>query len=152
MVAGRLSAASAATPQTQADAAATALLEASEAPTLVLSADNARSASAAPAAPTAKTAVLGTPQASDDPRASDDAVAERAVAAAFQPAPKRSRRWLRPAIAVVLLAVIAIGVILLVHPVIVSLTQPQTAPTETLPSLPGELGVHLEQLEEAVTR
>ena len=152
MAAGRLSAA---TPQTQADTAPTALLEASEAPTLVLSADTAGTTvaePATPAAPTAKTAVLGTPQASDDLRANDDAVAERAVAAAVQPAPKRSRRWLRPTIAVVLLAVIAIGVILLVHPVIVSLTQPQTAPTETLPSLPGELGVHLEQLEEAVTR
>lgn len=155
MAAGHLSAVPATTPQTQPDAAPTALLEASEAPTLVLSADTAGTTvaePATPAAPTAKTAVLGTPQASDDLRANDDAVAERAVAAAFQPAPKRSRRWLRPTIAVVLLAVIAIGVILLVHPVIVSLTQPQTAPTETLPSLPGELGVHLEQLEEAVTR
>jgi hypothetical protein len=107
------------------DAAPTALLEPADAPTLL----------------------LGAPAAN-----ADAVVAERAVAAAFQPAPKRSRRWLRPTIAVVLLAVIATGAALLVHPMIASLTQPQTAPTETLPSLPGELGVHLEQLEEAVTR
>ncbi|MEF3404551.1 serine/threonine-protein kinase [Agromyces sp. CCNWLW203] len=99
----------------------------------------------------APTRVLGTPTASDD-AAGDDAVAERAVAAAFRPAPKRSRRWLRPAIAVVLLAVIATGAVMLVHPMIASLSQPQIEPTETLPVLPGELGVHLEQLEEAVTR
>lgn len=116
MAAGRLS--------TTPDAAPTLLLEASDAPTLVL----------------------------DAPEPSDDAIAERAVAAAFQPAPKRSRRWLRPTIAVALLAVIATGAVLLVHPMIASITQPQTTPTETLPTLPGELGVHLERLEEAVTR
>jgi serine/threonine protein kinase len=116
MAAGRLS--------TTPDAAPTLLLEASDAPTLVL----------------------------DPPEPSDDAIAERAVAAAFQPAPKRSRRWLRPTIAVALLAVIATGAVLLVHPMIASITQPQTTPTETLPTLPGELGVHLERLEEAVTR
>ncbi|KQZ09568.1 hypothetical protein ASD23_15280 [Agromyces sp. Root1464] len=115
------------TGSTAPDGAPTALLDASDAPTLVLPTDPA-------------------------PRASDDAIAERAVAAAFQPAPKPSRRWLRPTIAVVLLAVIAVGIALIVPPAIASLTQPQTAPTETLPTLPGELGVHLEQLEEAVTR
>jgi hypothetical protein len=108
-----------------AHAAATALLESADAPTLLLSAPAANA---------------------------DAVVAERAVAAAFRPAPKRSRRWLRPAIAIVLLAVIAIGALLIIPPAIAGLTQPQTAPTETLPSLPGELGVHLERLEEAVTR
>lgn len=124
MAAGQLSTAPAMASTAQMDVAATAVLEASDAPTLVLGA----------------------------PEASDGAVAARAVAAAFQPAPTRSRRWIRPTIAVGLLVVIAIGIALLVPPVIASLTQPQTAPTETLPTVPGELGVHLEQLEEAVTR
>ena len=124
MAAGRLSTSSATTPMPRQDAATTVLLEASDAPTRLLGATDA----------------------------GDDAVAARAVASAFQPAPKRTRRWLRPVIAVVLLAVIAVGIALLVPSVIATLTQPQTAPTETLPSLPGELGLHLEQLEEAVTR
>ncbi|MFC9559346.1 serine/threonine-protein kinase [Agromyces sp. NPDC056965] len=124
MAAGRLSTAPDMAATTQMDVAATAVLEASDAPTLVLG----------------------------SPEADDGAVAARAVAAAFQPAPAPSRRWVRPTIAVGLLVVIAIGIALLVPPVIASLTQPQTAPTETLPTVPGELGVHLEQLEEAVTR
>ncbi|NYG21513.1 hypothetical protein BJY17_002260 [Agromyces hippuratus] len=130
-----------ATEATRADAAATVLLEASDAPTLVLPASRTVAASS-----TATTAVLGTPE------GADGAVAARAVASAFEPAPTPSRRWVRPAIAVGLLLVIAIGIALLVPPVVASLTGPQPVPTETLPTLPGELGVHLEQLEEAVTR
>ncbi|MBM7832665.1 serine/threonine protein kinase [Agromyces cerinus] len=125
----------------RADAATTVLHEASDAPTLVLPASRTAAASSA-----ATTAVLGTPE------GADGAVAARAVASAFEPAPTPSRRWVRPAIAVGLLVVIAIGIALLVPPVVASLTGPQPVPTETLPTLPGELGVHLEQLEEAVTR
>ncbi|PWC05486.1 serine/threonine-protein kinase [Agromyces badenianii] len=112
-----------------ADPAATEPLEASDAPTVVM-----------PAGTGARTGT-GT----------DDAVAARAVAAAMHSAPRPSRRWMRPAIAVILLAVIAVGAVLLVPPVVASLTDPPTAPAEPLPSLPGELGVHLEQLDEAVT-
>ncbi|WP_159440957.1 serine/threonine-protein kinase [Agromyces cerinus] len=128
----------------RADAATTVLHEASDAPTLVMPAS--RTAAAASTATTATTAVLGAPE------EADGAVASRAVASAFEPAPTRSRRWVRPAIAVGLLVVIVIGIALLVPPVVASLTGPQPVPTETLPALPGELGVHLEQLEEAVTR
>ncbi|WP_157000800.1 serine/threonine-protein kinase [Agromyces laixinhei] len=119
------------TTTTEPDAAATAVLEASDA-TVKL-----------PATPTD---TLGATT------SSDDTVAARAVAAALTPAPARSRRWVRPAISIALLGLIAIGAALIIPPAIASLTQPSTAPAEPLPSLPGELGVHLEQLGEAVTR
>ncbi|MGW9631096.1 serine/threonine-protein kinase [Agromyces sp. NPDC055520] len=141
MAAGRLD-----TKPTGTDAAATVLHEASDAPTLMLPTERVGTTAGAAAPATAATVVLGAPVASDGD------VAARAVASAFDPAPTRSRRWLRPAIAVGLLVVIAIGALLLVPPVVASLTEPPTAPAEPLPSVPGELGVHLEQLDEAVTR
>ncbi len=59
------------------------------------------------------------------------------------------RRWVRPAIAIGLL--LAIGAV--VFAVLSSaLSAPTTTSTpEPLPSVPGELGVHLEQLDEAVS-
>ncbi|WP_162257728.1 serine/threonine-protein kinase [Agromyces sp. Root81] len=145
------------------DAATTVLHEASDA-TRVLPAGGEATPVATQGAATAATAVLGTND------RSDDAVAARAIAAAMRPAPTRSRRadraersersddsdtsrrWVRPAIAIVLLAIIAIGAALLIVPSIASSMQPPAAPSEPLPSLPGELGVHLERLDEAVTR
>ena len=59
------------------------------------------------------------------------------------------RRWVRPAIAVALLATIAVVLFTLLQSV---LSAPTTSTTpEPLPSVPGELGGHLEQLDEAVT-
>lgn len=59
------------------------------------------------------------------------------------------RRWVRPAIAVSLLVAIGAVVAWLLFG---ALTAPTTTPEpEPLPAVPGELGVHLEQLDEAVT-
>jgi eukaryotic-like serine/threonine-protein kinase len=63
---------------------------------------------------------------------------------------EQKRRWARPAVAISLLAVIGAVVATLL---ISTLNTPEsTSPTqEPLPSLPGELGVHLQELDEAVT-
>jgi serine/threonine protein kinase len=63
---------------------------------------------------------------------------------------EQPRRWARPAIAISLIAVIGAVVAALL---ISTLNSPEsTSPTqEPLPSLPGELGVHLQELDEAVT-
>lgn len=59
------------------------------------------------------------------------------------------RRWVRPAIAVSLLVAIGAVVAWLLFG---ALTAPTTTPEpEPLPAVPGELGVHLEQLDEAVS-
>jgi hypothetical protein len=59
------------------------------------------------------------------------------------------RRWVRPLIAIALLLVV-LGVA--AWSVIGALSAPSTAPEpEPLPAVPGDLGVHLEQLDEAVT-
>jgi len=59
------------------------------------------------------------------------------------------RRWVRPLIAIGLLLVV-LGVAAWI--VIGALSAPTTAPEPApLPAVPGELGVHLEQLDEAVT-
>jgi hypothetical protein len=82
----------------------------------------------------------------------DQSQAARAVAAAMQPTPRRSRRWVRPAIAITLLAAIAVVLALVLPGAIAGLgtaPEPSLAP---LPSVPGELGVHLEELDEAVTQ
>jgi hypothetical protein len=81
----------------------------------------------------------------------DASQAERAVAAAMTPAPRRAAaRWVRPAIGATLLAGIALAAALLLPGAITasSTPEPSLAP---LPSVPGELGVHLEELDEAVT-
>ncbi|MDQ0893841.1 serine/threonine-protein kinase [Agromyces ramosus] len=81
----------------------------------------------------------------------DQNQAARAVAAALQPAPRASRRWVRPAIAATLLAAIAVVAALVLPGAIAGLgTAPEPSLTP-LPSVPGELGVHLEELDEAVT-
>lgn len=96
----------------------------------------------------------------------DDAIAARAVAAATRApesrsrprrraqsqAQARSRRWLRPVISIVLLALIAVGAVHLIPAVVSGFDSTPTTPVEPLPSLPGQLGVHLQRLDDAVTR
>lgn len=134
-------------------------------------------ASASAAASDDHTKVLPTDRAEHDSTAttrvmtrggaeSDAAVAARAVAAATrapesrarpqrraQPqAQARSHRWLRPVISIVLLALIAVGAVHLIPAVVAGFDSTPTTPAEPLPSLPGELGVHLQRLDDAVTR
>ena len=59
-------------------------------------------------------------------------------------------RWLRPAIGATLLAAIAIAVALVLPGAIAASNSPEPS-LAPLPSVPGELGVHLEELDEAVT-
>lgn len=59
------------------------------------------------------------------------------------------RRWVRPAIAVALLLAIA-GVVTAVLLSAFSAPAPEATP-EPLPAVPGDLGVHLQQLDEAVS-
>jgi len=62
----------------------------------------------------------------------------------------RVRPWMRPAIAISLIVVLAGVVAALLFS---TLTAPEATPTPTpLPPVPGELGVHLQELDEAVTR
>jgi hypothetical protein len=59
------------------------------------------------------------------------------------------RRWVRPTIAIALLVTIGVVVFVLLQS---ALSAPTTSSTpEPLPSVPGDLGVHLEQLDEAVS-
>ena len=59
------------------------------------------------------------------------------------------RRWVRPTIAIALLVTIGVVVFMLLQS---ALSSPTTTSTpEPLPSVPGDLGVHLEQLDEAVS-
>jgi eukaryotic-like serine/threonine-protein kinase len=61
----------------------------------------------------------------------------------------RSRRWVRPTIAISLIAAIGAVVAALLFS---TFTTPQAATTpEPLPVVPGELGGHLQELDEAVT-
>jgi eukaryotic-like serine/threonine-protein kinase len=61
----------------------------------------------------------------------------------------RLRPWMRPAIAISLIVVLA-GVVAAM--LFSTLTAPEATPTPTpLPPVPGELGVHLQELDEAVT-
>ncbi len=116
--------------------------------------DGARSD--ATAEPTAETRVLPSPDRSFFPvpaagtrTAPLDALAPSSEATGETATTAGSRRWVRPAIAVALLA--AIGVVLFV--LLQGWLSPpaaETTPTP-LPAVPGELGVHLEQLDEAVT-
>ena len=58
-------------------------------------------------------------------------------------------RWLRPLVAISLLVVVlGVAAWLVVSALIVPTASPELEP---LPVVPGELGVHLEQLDEAVT-
>ncbi|MEV1128902.1 protein kinase [Agromyces sp. NPDC049794] len=69
----------------------------------------------------------------------------RAARAGEQP-----RRWVKPAIAIGLLASIATVVALVIGAALSAQPAAETTP-EPLPAVPGELGVHLEELDEAVT-
>ena len=61
----------------------------------------------------------------------------------------RLRPWMRPAIAISLIVVLAGVVAALMFS---TFTAPEATPTPTpLPPVPGELGVHLQELDEAVT-
>jgi eukaryotic-like serine/threonine-protein kinase len=121
------------------DAPVAAVGEASEAP--------------APVAETAATRVLPAPDRSffAAPVAASPPPEERSRARTRER--ERSadgeRRWVRPAIAIALLAAIGVVVFMLLQS---ALSAPTTSPTpEPLPSVPGDLGVHLEQLDEAVS-
>lgn len=117
-----------------------------------ISVDASRPADAAEA--TAQTRVLPSPDPSFFPV---PAAGMRTVPLDAQPASSAaiggatidtSRRWVRPAIAVALLAVMGVVLFALFQG---SLTPAaETTPTP-LPAVPGELGVHLEQLDEAVS-
>ncbi|MBT2497511.1 serine/threonine protein kinase [Agromyces sp. ISL-38] len=98
---------------------------------------------------TAATQVLPSPSRSffDAPAGTESAESTRRAARAASE--QRSRRWVRPTIAISLL--VAIGAVVAVL-LFSSLTAQQAATTpEPLPAVPGELGVHLEELDEAVT-
>ncbi|GAA4380065.1 serine/threonine-protein kinase [Agromyces bauzanensis] len=91
--------------------------------------------------PAADRSFFGVPAAS----ASDGATSRRAARAG-----ERSRRWVRPAIAVGLLATIATVVALLIGSALSAPPAAESTPAP-LPEVPGELGVHLEELDDAVT-
>ena len=136
--------ASGASDAAEASDAATVMLESSAADTSVN-----RDATAQPASPRRAAAAAG---ATAPTRVmTDQGQAARAVAAAMEPAPRRSpARWVRPAIAATLLAAIAIAVALVLPGAIAASSSPEPS-LAPLPSVPGELGVHLEELDEAVT-
>ncbi|MDQ0577013.1 serine/threonine-protein kinase [Agromyces albus] len=98
---------------------------------------------------TAATQVLPSPDRSFFEAPAGTETAEPTTGAAHAASEQRSRRWVRPTIAISLLAVIGAVVAVLVFS---SLNAEQAATTpEPLPAVPGELGVHLEELDEAVT-
>ncbi len=92
--------------------------------------------------PTADRAFFPVPEAAERDGTAGRATAERSDVDGW-------RRWKRPAIAISLLvAVLAVVAGVLFS----SLGNPtEAAPSEPLPAVPGELGVHLQQLDEAVT-
>ena len=103
-----------------------------------------------PAQPTAATRLLTAPAAMAGAAAS--ATPARADGAerpgASRPTRRRLPRWLVPAG----LAALALALVVILVPSIAGTVAGDPVPSETpLPSVPGELGVHLEQLEEAVT-
>ncbi|WP_448006558.1 serine/threonine-protein kinase [Agromyces bauzanensis] len=91
--------------------------------------------------PAADRSFFGVPAAS----ASEPASSRRAARAGDRPRP-----WVRPAIAVALFAGIA-TVVALVIGMALSAPPPTDSTPAPLPEVPGELGVHLEELDEAVT-
>ncbi len=100
---------------------------------------------------TADTRILPAPDRSffGVPAASAASAAEAASSRRAARAGERSRRWVRPAIAVTLLAAIATVVALAIGSALASQPAVDSTPAP-LPEVPGELGVHLEELEEAV--
>jgi len=100
-----------------------------------------------PAQPTAATRLLTAPAATPGVAASaPPARADAARPAA--PARRRLPRWLLPAG----LAALALALVVAFVPTIAGSVAGEPVPSETpLPSVPGELGAHLDQLEEAVT-
>lgn len=111
-------------------------------------------AAASEASATAETKVLPAPDRSffaTPPAAAPTATTPTRAASRAQARADRDgeRRWVRPAIAISLLVAIGAVVAWLLFG---ALTAPTTAPEpEPLPAVPGELGVHLEQLDEAVS-
>jgi hypothetical protein len=96
---------------------------------------------------------FGVPARIDTPAAPDTAPTggtppsgPRRADAAFE---TRLRPWLRPTIAISLIVVLAGVVAALLFS---TLTAPEASPTPApLPPVPGDLGVHLQELDEAVT-
>ncbi len=100
-----------------------------------------------PAQPTAATRLLTAPAALPGVAASAPPVRADATRASA-PARRRMPRGLLPAG----LGALALARVVMIVPTIASSVAGEPAPSETpLPSVPGELGTHLEQLEEAVT-
>ncbi|MDR6906041.1 hypothetical protein J2X63_001727 [Agromyces sp. 3263] len=150
------------TPVTDADATAPtiAFTQVADQPTEAMPAGAAPAPAASePAADeTMATRVLPTPDRSFF--AVPGAAAETSNAAATARSPRAERRsagdhdddrrrWVRPAIAVALLLAIA-GVVTAVVLSAFSAPAPEATP-EPLPAVPGDLGVHLQQLDEAVS-
>ncbi|MET4160102.1 serine/threonine-protein kinase [Agromyces sp. PvR057] len=92
------------------------------------------------------TRVLDAPGAAGPEPVSADAAGPEPRAAAGPEPSKRSVRPVRVGVVVLLVAAAAALLWILISP----LTAPPATAPEPLPSVPGELGVHLEQLDEAV--
>jgi hypothetical protein len=108
-------------------------------------------AAAAPVVETAATRVLPAPDRSffAAPVAASQQPEGRARARERERSADGERRWVRPTIAIALLVTIGVVVFTLLQS---ALSTPATNTTpEPLPSVPGDLGVHLEQLDEAVS-
>ncbi|RZS64852.1 serine/threonine protein kinase [Agromyces ramosus] len=113
-------------------------------------ADGAAPEAAAPVE-TAATRVLPAPDRSffAAPVAASQQPEGRARARERERSADGERRWVRPTIAIALLVTIGVVVFTLLQS---ALSTPATNTTpEPLPSVPGDLGVHLEQLDEAVS-
>ena len=109
--------------------------------------DHAGTTAATRVLPTPDRSFFATPAAATPTPAAPSRAELRAEARAARE--DGERRWVRPAVAVALL--LAIGTIV-AWVVFGALTAPTSAPEpEPLPAVPGELGVHLEQLDEAVS-
>jgi hypothetical protein len=127
--------------------------DASDAATLLLqtSVPGTSVTGAAPAEPSPRRAAAAAGATAPTRVMTDQGQAARAVAAAMEPAPRRAAaRWVRPAIAATLLAAIAVAVALVLPGAIAASSSPEPS-LAPLPSVPGELGVHLQELDEAVT-
>ena len=109
--------------------------------------DHAGTTAATRVLPTPDRSFFATPAAATPTTAAPSRAERRAEARAARE--DGERRWVRPTVALSLL--LAIGA-LVAWVVFGALTAPTSAPEpEPLPAVPGELGVHLEQLDEAVS-
>lgn len=127
-----------------------AFADVADAPTRVGMAVPGAASVASEDAPTAATKVMPSADRSFFDVLAKPGSAKATPRAAHVASADRSRRWVRPTIAISLIVAIGAVVAALLFS---TLTSPQAAtPTpEPLPAVPGELGEHLQQLDEAVT-